>query len=323
MLGEDDVQPGQRLPQGGAISDKIAEHYPSLTGALRRLADFVLEQPLEVARMSIHAVVAKVGVSVASANRFATALGFDGYAAFRNGLIKSFESAFEPVDRLRKPLTEASTDLEVFSRSLQEDIDNLERTLQSLSAEKCSAAVDMILRADKVYIIGFDNGASLCSMLASGLEVSRGNVQAMSGQEGGAGAARRLFRYGPKDLVIAIALPRYFKDTIELTRFAKSQGTPILAITDGPRSPLVAISDLTLYCNIARSLGSTADTGVLALIEALKTAVARRAANSVETAEHFATFAFPWFEPEPSVKTPKEKPARPARRKVTKAAEKP
>ncbi len=315
MVDEDDGYSGQRLPQGGVISDKIAEHYPTLTGALRRLADFVLEQPLEVARMSIHAVVAEVGVSVASANRFATALGFSGYADFRNGLIKSFESAFEPVNRLKAPLTAASTDLDVFSSSLQEDIRNIERTLQILSAEKCTAAVDMVLRAGKVYVIGFDNGASLASMLATGLEVSRGGVQAISGSEGGAGAARRLFRYGPSDLVIAIALPRYFKDTIELARFAQSQGVPILAITDGPRSPLVAIADLTLYCNITRSLGSTADTGVLALIEALKTAVARRAVDSVKVAEHFATFAFPWFEPEPGPGPSTPKAERPGRKK--------
>ena len=271
--------------------------YPQLTGAQRALADFVVSEPLEVARMSIHAMVGVVGVSVASANRFARALGYAGYAAFRSDLIRGFEAVFEPTQRLRAQVAIGSSDHEVFASSLEEDVQNIKRTLQDLDPEKCRAAVDAILAARHLYVLGFDKAAHLGALLTSGLSLARSDVFCVSNAEGGFGAARRLFQAEPTDLVIAIAFPRYFRDTIELTRFAQSQGASVLAITDGPRSPLAALARSALYCHSERRFGASSDASALALIEGLKAAVMLRSPGAIEKAERFASFAFPWVDP--------------------------
>lgn len=281
----------------GPIADRIAELYPQLTGAHRALADFVIAEPLKVARMSIHATVSAVGVSVASANRFARTLGYVGYAAFRSDLIKGFEAVFEPTRRLREQVAVGSEDHEVFRSSLEEDVQNIRSTLQNLDPEKCRAAVDAILAARRLYVLGFDRAAHLGALLTSGLSLARNDVFCISNAEGGFGAARRLFRSGEADLVIAIAFPHYYRETIELARFAKSQGVEILAITDGPQSPLAPLARVALYCHAERRFGTTSDASTLALIEALKAAVMLRSPGAIENAERFASFVFPWVEP--------------------------
>jgi DNA-binding MurR/RpiR family transcriptional regulator len=281
----------------GPIADRIAALYPQLTGAQRAIADFVVGEPLEVARMSIHAMVRVVGVSVASANRFARALGYAGYAAFRSDLIRGFETVFEPSRRLRVQLEAGSDDHEVFASSLEEDMTNIRRTMQSLDPEKCKGAVDAILSAKRLFILGFDKAAHLGALLASGLSLARDEVYSVSNAEGGFGAARRLFQSGPSDLVIAIAFPNYYRETLELTRFAQSQGVEILAITDRPQSPLAPLAKIVLYCHSERRFGSSSDASALALLEALKAAVMLRSTGAVENAERFAAFAFPWVDP--------------------------
>jgi DNA-binding MurR/RpiR family transcriptional regulator len=271
-----------------------------MTGALRTFADFVLAEPIQVARMSIHAAVQVVGVSVATANRFARAIGFGGYAEFRDELIKGFETALEPVNRLEQQVSRASTSLEVFRASLGEDVRNVQKTLETLHADTCDQAVDLVLSARRIYVVGFDNAASLGAVLANGLGQFRDDVRSVSNAEGAFGAARYLSHFGASDLVAAIAFPRYIKDTIELARLARARGARVLAITDSHQSPLAAVADTSLYAFSARQLASVSNASALAVVEALVAAVAHCTPSSVRRAEEFTSLVLPWLEVGPS-----------------------
>ena len=73
---------------GTTVAQRIAQALPRLSRSHRQVADYVLEHPLQVATLPIDELAAVVGVSVATANRFARALDFDGYAAFRAELVR-------------------------------------------------------------------------------------------------------------------------------------------------------------------------------------------------------------------------------------------
>lgn len=76
---------------GTTVAQRIAQALPRLTRSHRKVADYVLEHPLQVATLPIDELAALAGVSIATANRFARALDFDGYATFRAELIRGFE----------------------------------------------------------------------------------------------------------------------------------------------------------------------------------------------------------------------------------------
>lgn len=259
------------------------------------MADYVLAHPFKVATMSIDEFAQQCLVSVATANRFARALGLPGYPHFRAELARGFEEALEPIERLRLERGKTSTAADVIAASLYEDQRNFERTRMALSAEQCEKAVRAVLDAQRVFIIGFGSSGFLAGLLQRGLSLHCDMVESLAGPGGVSHAARELSRIRPTDLVIAIAFPRYLADTITLAKAAKAAGVTILALTDKPSSPLAPLADICLYAHSQRQLLSNSETAALGLIEALSAAVAHQSQHSVTTAALLTESVMPWL----------------------------
>jgi DNA-binding MurR/RpiR family transcriptional regulator len=75
------------LQGAGAVAQAVGKLYPQLSKSHRKTADYVLGNPFRAATMTIDELSEAAGISVATANRFAHALGFDGYASFRAALV--------------------------------------------------------------------------------------------------------------------------------------------------------------------------------------------------------------------------------------------
>ncbi|MEF2070102.1 MurR/RpiR family transcriptional regulator [Consotaella aegiceratis] len=283
------------LPADSVVAERIAAIYPDLSEALRRFADFVLNEPMQVAQMSINETVSASGVSVATANRFARKLSFEGYAQFRAEVIQSFESVFAPVERLRTKLSEGSSTHQVVTASMDEDLENLRDTMRNLDAARCEQACSMIAQAERMFIVAFDSGAALATIFAHHLRLAGRSAAIVDNGGGALTAARHLATFGKSDLVVAIAFPRYIRETVELTRAAVKHAIPVLSITDTQASPLASLGTLTLYVHARRSFSSTSNTAILALLEALAAGVASQTDGAAETAERFADFAYPWL----------------------------
>lgn len=276
-----------------SVAQRIAR--TALSPSHRQIAEYVLEQPLKVAAMPIDELAAKVGVSVATANRFARALGFEGYAQFRASLVLGFESALAPVERLRSKLEHSADAVDVLAATLAEMIRNIERTRDGLDAAECARAVKAVLGAKRVFVIGFGSSSWLGGLLARNLELYCENVQLLSSVEGSSYAARAIHRLKPGDLAIAIAFPRYLSDTVLLARRAHEAGAELLALTDGASSPLAALADIALYASTDSQYYANSEASVLALIEALSSAVAHASEHSVKAAAQVAEAVLPWL----------------------------
>src|SRR5690606_5370888 len=116
-----------------------------------------------------------------------------------------------------------------------EDITNLEETIASVEPATWQTAVDTINNARRIFVVGFDNGAALAQILANGLLRINPDVHSIVGGSGGFTGLRHIANMNDKDLVIAIAFPRYIKDTVKLAALARSRSIPVLTITDSHR----------------------------------------------------------------------------------------
>lgn len=277
------------------IADRIADVAPTLSVSHRRMADHVLAHPFRVAMMSIEEFARQCEVSAATANRFARALGLSGYAQFRAELIQGFEEALEPVERLRLERGKTASAADTMAASLYEDQRNFELTCLSLSDAQCDKAVQAILDAKRVFIIGFGSSAFLAGLLQRGLSLHCQMIESLAGPGGVSHAARELSRVQSGDLIIAIAFPRYLADTITLTRAGRQAGAMVLALTDKPGSPLAPLADICLLAHSQRQLLSNSDTAVLGLIEALSAAVAHRSHHSLAAAATHTESVMPWL----------------------------
>lgn len=280
---------------GSSINERVGQYYSSLSKSHKKTADYVVSNAFRTATMSIDELASAVGISNATANRFARALGFDGYPQFRAELVSGFESMLAPIDNLRTEISKTATSAEVINRTLQEDINNLEATRHKINPEVCEKVVQLILDAEHIYIIGYGASGFLGGLMGHGLTTFRPNVQYSLGSGGPAHSARQLFRFTSKDLVIGIGFPRYSTDTTTLLAQVKSKNIPIVAITDVPSSPLAQIADYSLFVQANSHYSANAEGAVLVLIEALCSAVAHQTKFSIDNASEMAEFMLPWL----------------------------
>ncbi|RQR63821.1 MurR/RpiR family transcriptional regulator [Burkholderia sp. Bp9002] len=280
-----------------SIAARIAAAMPVLTPIHRRMGEYVLANPFRAATMRIDELAQAVSASIATANRFAKALGFDGYPAMRAALVRGFEATLGPVERLRSAqeheagVRGAAWIDAVFDQA----VENLEHTRAQLNATQVEAAVEAIVAARRVLILGAGSSAFLAGLMEHGLSVCHDNVQSLALLGGPSHAARRLYSADARDLVIAIAFPRYVEDTMELARRAAARGAQVLALTDGPDSPLAPFASLSLFVTAQRRFAATSEAAVLAMIEALIDAVALRTHRSAKAAAEMTEFLLPWL----------------------------
>ena len=250
--------------------------------------------------MSIDELANAVGISVATANRFARALGFEGYPQFRAELVTGFEAMLAPIDNLRSEVNRPATSTEIVAGSLNEDLANLEATRRGLDADSCNQAVKMILNAERIYIVGYGASAFLAGLMAHNLDPFCSTVQSTIGSGGPSTVARQLFKFTPRDLVIGISFPRYAEDVVTIMRQIKEKQVPILALTDAQRSPLAALANVTLYAQSRRHFSPNSEGAALCLIEALCSAVAHQAEAPVHAASEMTKFVLHWLYQDPA-----------------------
>ena len=278
-----------------SVVERISELLPALSDAHRRLADYVLAKPFKVAVMTIDEFASACEVSNATANRFVRRLGLPGYPQFRTRLAQGFEEALAPVERLRLERSRSASAADIFAASLYEDQRNFELTRMALSAEQCEKAVQAVVDAQRIFIIGFGSSGFLAGLLQRNLAVHCDMVQSLATPGGVSETARQVSRLRKGDLVIAICFPRYLADTVTLVKTVRANGIGVLALTDKPTSPLATHADICLYARSERQYLSNSETAVLGLIEALSAAVAHRSANSLNDVAQLTESVMPWL----------------------------
>lgn len=288
----------QALPNGmlqtGVIVRTLGKQYPDLSKSHKKTADFVLANTFRAATMTIDELSAAAGISLATANRFAHVLGFDGYASFRAALVADFASSMAPLENLRIEVQKAATSAQIMAAAMENDMRNLEATRRALVPEHCDMAVDLILKADRIYVLGFGSSAYLAGIMAHALEPYCRTV--MSATIGGPSQAGRQFaKLDRRDLIIALAYPRYVTDTVHLAQKAVERGARLIAFTDLPTSPLAPLADVAIYAQTERRLSPTSDAAALMVIQAMCDAVAHRAKHSVQAASTMTEFVLPWL----------------------------
>jgi DNA-binding MurR/RpiR family transcriptional regulator len=267
----------------------------TLSASHRQIADYVLDHPLKVAAMPVNLLAEKTGVSVATANRFARALGFSGYAQFRGALVRGFESVLAPVEKLRSELDVSASAADVFAATLDQTAGNIERTRQRLDAAECARAVATILAARRVFILGYGSCGWLSGLLFRDLDLYCDNVHMLASLDGAALAARLLRHVTPDDVLITLAFPRYSRETVLLTKRAHAIGASVLAITDTANSPVAGFAKIALYASTDTRFHTSSEASALALIEALSSAVAHASGRSLEAASFVAEQVLPWL----------------------------
>ena len=270
----------------------IQENLHTFSKGQKKIANFILESYDKAAFMTASRLGKRVGVSESTVVRFAAELGYDGYPDMQKSLQKMIRNRLTSVQRI-EVTNDRLGDQDLLSMVLQSDIEKIRQTLEELDRDAFDRAVDAIVAARKIYIIGVRSSAALASFLYFYCNLIFENVALVSANTSSE-IFESLLRVGPGDVVIGVSFPRYSSRTVQAMSFARDRGADTVAITDSEASPLAPICRHTLR---ARSdMASFVDSLVapLSLVNALLVAVSQR--KNDELARTFQNLEDIWDE---------------------------
>ncbi len=247
----------------------------------KRIAQYMLEHYDKAAFMTASKLGESVGVSESTVVRFASELGFDGYPQLQKALQELIRNKLTAVQRI-EVTSDQMGNADVLDKVLNMDIDKIRRTLDETSKEDFDAAVEAIVNAENIYIIGIRSAFSLASFLSFYFNHIFPNVR-MVNTSSTSEMFEQMIRMTDKDVLIGITFPRYSKRTHAASRYASNCGAKVIAITDSRFAPIAECADTLL---LARSdMASFVDSLVapLSLINALIVAVGLRKRDEISS----------------------------------------
>lgn len=259
--------------EGSDLLVRLNKNYKTLSKGQKQLAAYITENYDRAAFITASKMGRIVGVSESTVVRFAYALGYDGYPELQNRSSRSvIRNKLTSVQRIQ--LTGDLQPNDVLRSVLKSDVSNIRATIDSIDNASFNAAINALLEAKKVYIVGLMSAAPLAQFLAYYLGFVMDNVVVVSGAMGN--IYEDLFRISSEDVCIGISFPRYSNRTIDALDFARGKDATIIAITDSISSPIAEKAEHAL---IARSdMAGFADSLVapLSLINAIIVACSLR-----------------------------------------------
>ena len=257
-----------------SILKKIELGYGGFSKGQKAIADYVTEHYEKAAFMTAAKLGKYADVSESTVVRFACELGFDGYPEFQKSLrelVRTNLTSFQRVEVSDSIIG----DKDVLTQVILSDAEKLRNTLESIDREAFEKAVDKLIGAKKIYILGVRSSATLAGFLHYNLQMAFDNitlVQTTSGNE----MLEQIMRIDKDDVMVAISFPRYSKRIINAVDFAKTKGANIIALTDSVASPIAQSADQLLTAS--SDMASFVDSLVapMSIINAIAVSVAKK-----------------------------------------------
>lgn len=263
---------------------------PRFSKGQRQIARYMLEHYEKAAYQTASRLGSIVGVSESTVVRFAIELGYAGYPELQKALQELVRTKLTTVQRI-EVTNDRIGDARILEKVLTSDLEKIRHTLEHADYDSFDRAVDAVLSARMIYIIGVRSSAALASFLYFYFNLIFENVrliQATSGSE----IFEHIFRLGQEDAVIGISFPRYSKQLTNAMAYAKNRHARTIALTDSPMAPIASLADHLL---LAKSdMVSFVDSLVapMSIINAMIVAIAKK--KQTELSEIFGQLESVW-----------------------------
>ncbi len=216
-----------------SIQDLIANVGDRLTPTERRIAEAVLDDPTLLAFGTVSDLASRVDTSRPSIVRFATKLGFDGYTDLqrwvRDGVAEQLTTPGHRIRHARDQSDQVRLDIE----------QALHRTLGQVDPDRLRRLAAPLLEARRVWVLSGETSRAGAIVLHSGLSMVRDQVRLVEEHDLG----RDLSNAAKGDAAVVFDFARYRRNTVLAARSLVDVGVDLVAITDGPLSPLASMTD--------------------------------------------------------------------------------
>lgn len=263
------------------LSNRINECYSKLSKGQKRLATYITDNYDKAVFLTAAKLGEVVGVSESTVVRFAMHLGYKGYPEFQSALEELVRNKLNSLQRMEVTYGRINQS-KILESVLKADAQRIESSLEKIDENAFELAVDTILNARDIYIIGIRSCAPLANFMAFYFTLISEHVhliQTSSSSE----IFEQMVRIGKEDVIIGISFPRYSMRTLKAMEFANNRSAKVITLTDSVHSPMNLYSSCNL---IAESdMASIVDSLVapLSVINALIVALCMKKQGEVAT----------------------------------------
>ena len=257
----------------------IEKALPTMSKGQKRIASYITEHYEKAAYLTASGLGEQSGVSESTVVRFAIELGFEGYPELHRAMQETLRKRLTGVQRL-EVANDRYTEDNILEEVLTADAERISATVALTDKNEFKKAVDAIMNANKIYVMGMRSSFSLAEFLDYNLSLIFPNVSLVR-NAGGSEIFEHLMTIREGDTVVAISFPRYSNRIINAVDFASSCGAKVVAITDSESSPIAKGAVAALYAK--SDMASFADSLVapLSIINALLAAIGMKKKDEV------------------------------------------
>ena len=268
--------------------DRLNQSGKRLSKGHRKIAQYIVEHYDKAVFMTASKLGESVGVSESTVVRFASAMGYEGYPQLQRSLQELVSHRLTANQRF-----EMSTEIEpreALNVVLKSDVQNLRATMEQMDEIVFEDVVNRLLSAKSIYVMGLRSAAPLAQFMGYYLNYIFDNVHLVS--SGATDVFEEISKLKENDVLVGISFPRYSSRTLEAMRFAKRCGAQVVAITDGPMSPVADMADATLTARTDMASFVDSLAAPLSLINALLVALGLHRKEALK--EHFRQLESIW-----------------------------
>lgn len=227
-----------------SLEDRIRAKLGSFPSKTRRVAEYILRHPSDVAFRSIGEVADILSVSRAQLVRVARILGFKGYSDLKDLLKGEFMSQVAPASVLASE-GGGLEDAHIPQKLCRLEQANIEETFRGLPSESIVAFCEAVKGASGIYCMGWGISSLVAEWFYT--RFTELGLKAVLMRRGSLSLTEQARGIGPEDLLIVCELPSYVIEVAEAVEGIARRGTRIVTLTDSSAAPICAHATLPLY----------------------------------------------------------------------------
>ncbi len=251
---------------------ELNNRYDTFTRSQRLIAVYLADNLNDIAFCTLEELAERIGVSTTTVIRFCRALNYTGYSEMQKDIQSNIQTKVGLPQRLSNKKKHSGNAL--LTDSFQNDINNIQQTLELQNNHDLQTVIDYISTARNVYVLGMRSSFSISYYMASRLSEIRENVRLI--QSVGMLYPEEIVSAKPDDVCIAFLFPRYSKLSTTILSWLKNEGVKIILFTSLNYSVIQRYGDVILPCAISSVSYKNSYAAPLSLSNYLIAAIAQK-----------------------------------------------
>lgn len=223
----------------------IKSNYYKFSKGQKQIAQFIIDHYDKAAFMTAAKIGETVDVSESTVVRFASSIGYSGFPELQRALQILIKNKLTTVQRINLDDDIVNDTYKLHKKIIKNEMNNMRNLYETIDPKALDKATEIIMNANRVYILGLRTSSTLSNYLGFYLDVILDNVKVLN-NIGVNSLYEEIIRIKETDVLIVICYPRYSKITVDATKFVKGKNAKIVAITDTEASPIYPMADVSL-----------------------------------------------------------------------------